>query len=43
MEACGDRSARGHAGNVEAVVNVLRAAGIEITEDGVRLIAKGWK
>jgi len=38
MEECGVRPVRGHAHNVEAVVNVLRKAGIEITESGVQLI-----
>ena len=35
MEACAERPVRGHAGNVESVVNVLRDSGVEITEDGV--------
>jgi hypothetical protein len=29
---------RGYAGNVDAIVNVLRKAGVEITDDGVKLI-----
>lgn len=40
MESCDDKPVRGHASNVEAVVGVLRKAGVEITEDGVRLIPK---
>jgi hypothetical protein len=40
MEACGSKPVRGHAGNVESVVEVLRKAGVEITDDGVRLIKK---
>jgi hypothetical protein len=39
-ENCGDKPVRGHAANVEAVVAVLRKAGVEITEDGARLIKR---
>ena len=37
MEDCGDRPVRGLAHNVEAVIDVLRKEGVEITSDGVRL------
>lgn len=40
MEASGAKPTRGHAGNVESVVTVLRKAGIEITEDGVRKVSR---
>ena len=45
MEASGNKSIRGHAGNVESVIDVLRKAGVEITHDphGVRLIPRGSK
>jgi hypothetical protein len=34
------RPVRGHASNVEAVIAVLKKHGVEITDDGVRLIGK---
>jgi hypothetical protein len=37
---CKDKPVRGHASNVEAVITVLRKAGVEITEDGVRYVRK---
>jgi ribosome-binding protein aMBF1 (putative translation factor) len=42
MEASEDKPTRGHAGNVEAVVEVLRKAGVEMTNEprGVRLISR---
>jgi len=38
MESYGDKPVRGYAANVEAVVNVLRKAGVEITDNGVQLV-----
>ena len=35
---CATWRGRGYAANVEAVVNVLRKAGVEITDNGVQLI-----
>ena len=45
MEASGSKPTRGHAGNVARVVDVLKKAGVEITDDpdGVRLIPRGSK
>jgi transcriptional regulator with XRE-family HTH domain len=40
MEKADDKPVRGYAENVERVVNALRKAGVEITADGVRLVAK---
>lgn len=37
MEACGTKPARGHAANVEAVINILRKSGVVITDNGVEL------
>jgi hypothetical protein len=38
MESYGAKPVRGYAANVEAVVNVLRKAGVEITDNGVQLV-----
>ena len=42
MEACGAAKVRGIGTKIEAVLNVLREAGVELTydPDGVRLIAQ---
>jgi hypothetical protein len=43
MEASEGKSTRGHAGNVEAVIEVLRKAGVEIVHEpsqGVRLVPR---
>jgi transcriptional regulator with XRE-family HTH domain len=42
MEGSEDKPTRGHAGNVERVVEVLRKAGVEMTHEprGVRLISR---
>jgi ribosome-binding protein aMBF1 (putative translation factor) len=42
MEGSEDKPTRGHAGNVERVIEVLRKAGVEMTQDprGVRLISR---
>jgi DNA-binding XRE family transcriptional regulator len=38
MERSGAKTVRGYAGNVEAVIEVLRKAGVKITDNGVELI-----
>ena len=43
MEACGHKPVRGHAQNVERVIDVLRKAGVELFNEphpGVRLVRK---
>jgi hypothetical protein len=40
MESYGDKPVRGYAANVESVIEVLRKAGVEITQDGVQLIKR---
>ena len=40
MEACDKKPIRGLSENIVAVVDALEKAGVEITEDGVRLVAK---
>ena len=42
LEGSEDKPTRGHAGNVERVIEVLRKAGVEMTQDprGVRLISR---
>jgi transcriptional regulator with XRE-family HTH domain len=40
METFGRTTVGGHAGTVDAVVKALAHRGVEITEDGVRLIKK---
>jgi ribosome-binding protein aMBF1 (putative translation factor) len=43
MEACGNKPARGQAENVQAVIDVLKRAGVELTDNpvGVHMIARG--
>lgn len=45
MEGTGPKPTRGHAENVERVVDVLRKAGVEFIDEprGVRLIPRGKK
>jgi transcriptional regulator with XRE-family HTH domain len=40
MESSGHLPIRGQAPKVDAVITQLKARGVEITEDGVRLISK---
>jgi transcriptional regulator with XRE-family HTH domain len=40
MERCGNKSVAGAIRNLEKVQDALEKAGVEITEDGVRLIKK---
>jgi transcriptional regulator with XRE-family HTH domain len=40
LEASGHRAVRGQVGTVDAVTRVLKARGVEITEDGVRFTRK---
>jgi hypothetical protein len=41
MEAAGAKAARGLSRNVEAVILALEKCGVEIIEDGVRLVKRG--
>jgi len=44
MEKSGDETARGHARNVERVIQALRQNGVEISEDGsIRRVGKPHK
>ena len=40
LEAFGDKTVRGQAPTVDAIVSHLRVRGIEIHDDGVRLVKK---
>jgi ribosome-binding protein aMBF1 (putative translation factor) len=40
MEKSGDQPVRALGHNIQKVLDVLSARGVEITEDGVRLVAK---
>ena len=40
LEVSGHRAVRGQAGTVDAVIRLLKARGVEITEDGVKLTRK---
>jgi hypothetical protein len=40
LEAFGSKPVRGQAPNIDAIISQLKARGVEITEDGVRLISK---
>ena len=40
MEGTGAKTGRGHPTNIQRVIDALRRRGVEITDDGVRLIPK---
>jgi hypothetical protein len=40
MESSGQRPVRGHAITVDKVIQVLKSRGVEIAEDGVRLVKR---
>jgi hypothetical protein len=43
MEGTGRKPVRGHAGTVDAVIRALKAHGVQIEDDGVKLVKKPRK
>ena len=40
LESAGAKTARGHGSTIQAVVEALAREGVEIVDDGIRLVAK---
>jgi hypothetical protein len=40
MEGTGAKTVRGHAGNIQRVIDALARHGVEITDDAIRLIPR---
>jgi hypothetical protein len=40
MESAGAKTARGHGSTINAVVEALARCGVEISEDGIRLVQR---
>jgi hypothetical protein len=40
MEGSGTKTVRGHAGNVQRVIDALAGHGVEISDDAVKLVPK---